>query len=360
MIRQTEFLKIPENVVALCERLQASASAVDQAGVWPQEQLDWCNQAGVFRWFIPAEFGGLGWSEDRILAGYLALAQSCLATTFVLTQWNAACKRILGSENSRLQMELLPKLARGEVFATVGISQLTTSRQHVRQPVLTAERRSTGFELNGHSPWVTSAAAADVLVLGAVLDDQRQLICAVPGDAAGVSARPGCNLVALTASCTDQVDLDHVFIEDDRVIAGPVPNVMQTNSGGGAGGLQTSTLAVGLSQSAIGFLAEQVVQRSDLQPIVDKLSADCGQLVRGLFDLTVGNPAQLQPGELRQKANSLVLRSTQAALTAAKGAGFLAEHQTGRWAREALFFLVWSCPQPVASANLCELAQITA
>jgi hypothetical protein len=25
-------------------------------------------------------------------------------------------------------------------------------------------------------------------------------------------------------------------------------------------------------------------------------------------------------------------------------------------AREALFFLVWSCPQPVMQANLCELA----
>ena len=28
----------------------------------------------------------------------------------------------------------------------------------------------------------------------------------------------------------------------------------------------------------------------------------------------------------------------------------------GRWCREALFFLVWSCPACVLSANLCELA----
>jgi hypothetical protein len=56
--------------------------------------------------------------------------------------------------------------------------------------------------------------------------------------------------------------------------------------------------------------------------------------------------------------NSLVLRATQATLAAAKGAGYAAGHPAGRWCREALFFLVWSCPAPVLQANLCELAGI--
>jgi alkylation response protein AidB-like acyl-CoA dehydrogenase len=67
--------------------------------------------------------------------------------------------------------------------------------------------------------------------------------------------------------------------------------------------------------------------------------------------ITTGN-------ELRQRANSLALRASQAALAAAKGAGYVAGHPAGRWCREALFFLVWSCPQPVLQANLCELAGI--
>ena len=58
-------------------------------------------------------------------------------------------------------------------------------------------------------------------------------------------------------------------------------------------------------------------------------------------------------------ADSLVLRATQAALGAAKGAGFVSGHSAGRWCREALFFLVWSCPQSVLSANLCELAGLS-
>ena len=60
--------------------------------------------------------------------------------------------------------------------------------------------------------------------------------------------------------------------------------------------------------------------------------------------------------ELRAQANSIVLRATQAALAAAKGTGYVVGHPAGRWCREALFFLVWSCPQGVMAANLCELA----
>jgi alkylation response protein AidB-like acyl-CoA dehydrogenase len=63
-------------------------------------------------------------------------------------------------------------------------------------------------------------------------------------------------------------------------------------------------------------------------------------------------------GALRGDANRLVMRTTQTAMTAAKGAGFVQGHPVGRWCREALFFLVWSCPQPVATAQMCELAGI--
>ena len=59
---------------------------------------------------------------------------------------------------------------------------------------------------------------------------------------------------------------------------------------------------------------------------------------------------------LRARANSLALRSTQAALTGSKGTGFLRHHPAQRWARQAMFFLVWSCPRPAAEATLAYLA----
>ncbi len=350
--------KLPDEVSRLCERLRDSATEVDQNLRWPQEQMRWCAEAGVFRWFIPEEYSGWGWSEQQILSGYLALSQSCLTTTFILTQWNAACRRLVGSSQEALRRELLPKLADGEKFATVGISHLSTSRQHLGRPVLTASRQADGsFLLNGLSPWVTAATAADIIVLGATLEDATEIMCAVPTDRDGIKTHSGESLVALTSSCTGQVDLEDVVVYPQELVAGPVANVLQSNSGGGTGGLQTSTLAIGLSMAAADYLALQAGRRPDLRPIADKLQADCTGLREALSELTDGQEI-MTAAELRQRSNSLVLRSTQAALSAAKGAGFVATHPAGRWAREALFFLVWSCPQPVVAANLCELAQL--
>ncbi len=33
-------------------------------------------------------------ADTKIIEGYLALSRSCLTTTFILTQWHAACRRI--------------------------------------------------------------------------------------------------------------------------------------------------------------------------------------------------------------------------------------------------------------------------
>ena len=59
---------------------------------------------------------------------------------------------------------------------------------------------------------------------------------------------------------------------------------------------------------------------------------------------------------LRQRANTLVTRTSQAALTASKGAGFVKGHPAEHLIRESMFYLVWSCPQSVTESLLCNFA----
>ena len=352
-----------EKLEQLCDRLRHAADFLEQGREgsmrWPGEQLTWCAEAGVFRWFVPEAYGGWNWSERQQLEGYLALSQACLTTAFVLTQWNAACKRLVVSGNSSVRQRWLPGMAEGNVFATVGISHLTTSRQHLHQPVLAAiPAPGGGFLLRGYSPWVTGAAHADVFVVGATLPDEHQILCAIPKRREGVLVSPPNDLVALSASATGEVHFREVMVDEEEVVAGPVTNVMKSGSGGGAGGLQTSTLAIGLATAAISFLQQQAEKRDDLVRATEKLSADVSQLRQQVLRLADGLEGLVSPGQLREQANSLVLRATQATLAASKGAGFVSGHPAGRWCREALFFLVWSCPQPVLAANLCEFAQV--
>jgi len=134
------------------------------------------RSAGVFRWFVPEELGGEGWSAGDIVRGYLRLSAACLTTTFVITQLTGATRRIVGSGRADVQSRLLPDLLTGESLATLGISHLTTSGQHHKKPALLAEETPEGFVLNGFSPWVTGAKHAQYFVIGASLSDGRQLM----------------------------------------------------------------------------------------------------------------------------------------------------------------------------------------
>ncbi|QDT70013.1 Glutaryl-CoA dehydrogenase [Planctomycetes bacterium MalM25] len=347
----------------LCEALQGLAAEADRTGAWPAEQLRLCGEAGVFEWFLPPEHGGLGWDDADVTLGYLALSQACLATTFVITQRTGACRRIAGGSNEALRERLLPDLVSGAAFATVGISHLTTSRRHLGKPALSAVRDAAGWRLNGFAPWVTGAEAAEHVVVGAaVLDDSgeltgEQVLLAAPTDTPGVATPDPFEMVGLTASRTGPVTFDDALLPDEAVVAGPMAEVLKHGVGATPGGPQTSTLALGSAAASLAILRDEATRRPDLEGAAEALTAEHSELLVDLASAAGGSPT-CSSESLRQRSNSLVLRASQAALTATKGAGYLKDAAAGRLCREALFFLVWSCPQPVQQAGLCELAGI--
>jgi hypothetical protein len=94
-----------------------------------------------------------------------------------------------------------------------------------------------------------------------------------------------------------------------------------------------------------------------LGPILQALESEYRAARSDLYLATSSaTPSTPTAESVRQKANSLVLRAAQAYLAASKGAGFVVGHPAERAVREAMFFLVWSCPAPVVSAALREFA----
>lgn len=346
-----------ETFQSLLVRLKELACP-DDSTEWPEQQLDAMAEAGVTRWDIPAEFDGLDFGPADMLEGLMQLASACLVSTFVLTQRSAAVRRIATSTNRALRAELLPQLRDGTIFATVGISHLTTSGQHLQQPLVQATETEGGFLLNGTVPWATGATRADYLVTGGTLEDGRQILAAVPTWQVGIDVQPAVQLMALNASQTGAVRLEEMQIESGSVLHGPVEKVMQQGTGGGAGSLGTSALAIGAATGSLQSLAEEAVGRPELREFVEPLQQERDQIAAQLRLAAAGR----HPGgdaaleQIRQQANSLVLRTAQAWLAATKGAGFVSGHPAERAVRESMFFLVWSCPQPVLAGNLREFA----
>lgn len=332
----------------------------EQSGDWPSDRLNSLREAGVFRWGLPAEFGGLSVEPADLLEGYLDLAQVCLTTAFILTQRDAACHRIAASPNIDLRQRLLPDHCAGRAMATVGISHLSTSRQHWSKPSVVAYPTKNGFDLNGEAPWVTGAGHADLLVTGATLESGDQILVAIPNGRQGLGIGPPMTLLALNAAATGTVMLDQVSVSMDEVICGPLPNVMRIGPTGGTGSLTTTAVAIGAAARTLDLLCQESSGRLDVAAVLKPLACEHAALKLELLQAARATPdataLRAIAESMRFRANSVAMRLAQAYVCCAKGAGFVSGHPAEQSLREAAFFQVWSCPPTVTTWTLNELA----
>jgi alkylation response protein AidB-like acyl-CoA dehydrogenase len=336
----------PAALTALCHTLGERAEATARVGPWESGAFDLLARADVLAGFVPAADGGTGATEPAILGALVAIASRCLTTALALTQWAAGCRIICGGSDD-VRAAWLPALAAGTRTVTVGIAQLSTSRRHLGTPALTAHLADNAWRLSGLCPWVTGADTVDAIVTGAVRDDGQPMFFIVPTDRPGLVIAPPMELLALSGSRTSSVAFADVA---PAALVEP-----QATGGVRTAGLATTALALGSTRAALRLLQSEAMARATLAPVVDALEAETqaaeARLQHAVAALTEDRD------RLRADANGLVIRAAQAALTAAKGAGFVAGHPAERLLREAHFYLVWSCPQTVAGITLCELSQ---
>ena len=258
-------------IAGLVENLAAKDGPADAAGTWPEALWRLIQDGGATRWSLSRDFGGEACPRPLLLQRYAQLASGSLTAVFVLSQHDAAVRRLDGAVDRPAAREWLRAIAAGKAFATVGVSQLTTSRRLGSQALVATETERGTFQLDGAMPWVTAAERADVLVTGALLDDGRQMLIALPVDRPGLTVRPAFELAALQASCTTEVILEHVRVSAADLLAGPSADLSAQPGAVGTAGLETSALALGQARAALGALAGLAADRLELSDPVDVL-----------------------------------------------------------------------------------------
>lgn len=336
-----------ETLELLCDAISSCADRTQDEGPWHSGAFAILARQGAMAAFIPTNCGGTQADESTLLQMLTAIAEKCLTTALALSQWASAC-RIIADGPTDIRANRLPALARGDTCTTVGISQLSTSQQHLGSPSLKANRRGDAWRLSGVCPWVTGADSSDTIVTGAVDDSGKNLFFIVSTEAPGLTIAPPMRMLALSGSRTSSVTFCDV--QPAAVIATPASGSMRT------GGLATTALALGTANASIALLHKEAVGRSAIEPFAAGFAAEAS-LYNARLQKAARTGSEASDREaLRAQATSLAVRTAQAALTAAKGAGFVSGHPAERLLRESMFFLVWSCPQSVSSAIMCELA----
>ncbi len=335
-------------------RIQSTATKRDLSGEWPAEELSLLNDAGAMRWALPAPFGD-GLSSLDLHLRYEELAAASLAVALVFSQRDSAVLLIEGSELFARREELLQRFARNELYATIGIAQLTTSRQG-GAPALRATPHDDGYVLDGVIPWSTGAAKADYVVAGAVLPDRKQILFALPTKHAGVTVDRPMPLVALRSTWTSQVRCERALIDPSLLLRGPADNVLAGRRKGVPFG--QVFFALGLCRAALNLIGQH---NSDSgRRSFDSFETELEQYRNRAIYLSTPAGAEEAVGAApvtRADVNDLAVRITHAAVALYKGTALLADHPAQRLAREAMFLLVWSCPGSVIDCTLDRLLE---
>ena len=289
---------------------------------FPQEQLRACGHAGLFH-------------PDAALSPsqLFHIASISIPTAFVLSQYRGAAERIAQWSNSDTVRN---QIFSGAAYATLGISQLSTSHQHTA-PTLTAQKTPRGWHLQGFAPWVTGASHAQYFVLGAVWNTKKALFC-VHKKHIQISEPP--LLHTLNQSNTTQVHIDSVV---DPVC---LLHIFGDEAATQTGSLRSIAIAMGVTQQSIDLIAKQAQQRPNLKQTLSKIRMEHQKHITSLSNPDVDRIT------LRFRVNQLALKSAQKALVTSKGKGLLVGEKAGELCTQALFFLVWSCPQSVQNAHL--------
>jgi alkylation response protein AidB-like acyl-CoA dehydrogenase len=310
---------------------------------WPADLFR--EPADALRWAMPRAFGGDELDPLELHLRYEQLARRSLALALILTQRDSAVGAIVAGGNDRLLAEV-----RDGAFVTVGIAQLTTSRQGGPPALIYRDGH-----VDGVIPWVTGAAQAKYVVAGAavVADDAGgQILFALPTDAPGVTVDPPLPLVALRETWTSRVRCANVAIDRDLVLLGPAPNVLSLRRRSVP--IPQAFLALGHARGGLDLIAEHDSDRA--RNLVRKFGEQIDALhARVVAACAAGSDPALAPLP-RGACNHLALRVTHAAVALYKGNALLISHPAQRLAREAMFLLVWSCPDPVIDCTVDLLA----
>ncbi|MFP6680931.1 MAG: acyl-CoA dehydrogenase family protein, partial [Gammaproteobacteria bacterium] len=175
-------------------RLMETEAGYDR-DVWNEA----CADLGLASIHIPECYGGLGFSSVELCIALEEMGRVLLCAPFFSSSV-LATNAILNGATERYKKKLLPKIANGEVIATLAISE-PSGVWDPSATRLTADIDGETYRLNGTKKFVTDGVIADIIIVVArapgSTDNEGLSLYLVDGESAGLRRRP-LNVIDLT------------------------------------------------------------------------------------------------------------------------------------------------------------------
>ena len=329
------------------ERIEPQATALDREGRYPAEILAALGERRLTGMTLPEIYGGRddGLLELAIVIEELSAAAMPVASALALHLGVATEIEHLGS--AELREAYLPAMARFETVGALGLTEANAGSDTMAMET-TARRDGDDWVLSGSKSWVTNYLEADVVLTyaktGPEADTPRNvgafLVPAERFEVETVWETLGARSVKTVA-----VRLDDVRVSDDRMVG--EEGTAYVRRGEGGIGVNLPARAVGIARAAledtIAFVSEEAADAlGDSQAIRHRIADMSGQVeaarlltLRAADRADRGFDASREISMAKIVATEMGVDVTNEALSIHGQAGYTADHDVGRYVRDA-------------------------
>lgn len=333
--------------------LAPGAAERDRTHRFPAGELRALAGLGMLGVTVPEEWGGAGASYLALTMAVEALAEADASVAVVMSTHNSlACMPIWQHGTEAQKERFLRPLVAGEKLGAVAITepQAGSNAADVRTR---AERRGSGYVLNGAKQFITAGGYADLVVLLASTDPSlgpNGLTCfIVPTDTPGFAVGRVEEKLGIRSSGTAQLLLTDMELGEEHVLGTPGKGYKILLAALAKSRLGIAAQAVGIAQAALdAAVAYAKERRSFGQPIIDHQAvgfrlASMATEVEAARQLTYhaaslcdqGRPFHKESSMAKLFASEMVERVCSQALQTFGGYGYLADFPMERLYRDA-------------------------
>ncbi len=335
------------------EHIVPKRSYYDETEEFPWDLVKIFAQAGLFKCYIPEEYGGAGAgiTEMAIVTEELSRACGGIALSFAGTGLGTYPILLYGNEEQK--RKYLPDLASGQKLAAFGLTEANAGSD-ASAIQTTAQLKGDEYILNGTKQWITNGGEAETYTIIAMTDKKRGARGAsafiVEKGFTGFSFGKKERKMGIRASATREL-----IFEDCRV---PRKNLMAKEGMGFIVAMKTFDItrpgvaaqALGIAEGALDEALAYAKERtqfdesiSSFQGIQHKL-AEMATEIEAARALIYSVASSIEKGEEKSSkrsamaklfASDMAMRVTHQAVQILGGYGYLRDHPVEKMMRDA-------------------------
>ncbi|MGI8625146.1 MAG: acyl-CoA dehydrogenase family protein [Geodermatophilaceae bacterium] len=331
--------------------LRPRAAADERAAHFPRDVFTTLGRAGLLGLPYPEKYGGGAQPYEVYLQVIEELAGAWLAVGLGVSVHTLSAFPTAAFGTEEQKQEFLPGMVGGDLLGAYCLSE-TGSGSDAAALATAAVRDGDSYRVRGTKAWVTHGGVADYYNVflrtgGPGAAGISTLL--VAADTPGIMPQPAEHKMGMSSSPTAQLVFDDVVVPAGRLLGAEGQGFRIALAALDGGRLGIAACAVGVAQAALDYAVAYAQERKQfgraildfqglaflLADLATQVSAARALYLEAARRRDAGQPYGPQAAMAKLFATDMVMRVTTDAVQVLGGAGYVEDHPTERWMREA-------------------------